>query len=413
MQSVDLVLLLLFAYCIGRFLYSRLSLRIAAGLRGLFKSYTLLLLLLIVLSVLSLRLDYYSLFDVSFLKQPVIYSLSKLTQLVAVICGFFWLANHFMIRRPLLLKAMNVYWVTGIACSLYALFCYLLLGVTHYVPAKDIPLLAAYYSTGLRARGFFNEGGPFGIYLVSVFIIGFLRRHVARQPLGRFNLTVLTAAFLLSRSKAGFFAATLLLLYAVLLAASLLKKITYFVLAVVVLSATAMVFNFGEQVAGYVYSFENINQQVAERGVDLNLVAGRVSALYIVPKMIAAHPITGIGFGNYPLMRNDPRYLGVLPSIRQVEDVPGIGFPGIAAEMGIPATVWLLVLLSLPAWRCRKKAAILGIAAIYQLLAHTFAVQLTFFYPWFVSACALAALRWESGSSPLRDTASRPVRAAA
>jgi hypothetical protein len=130
----------------------------------------------------------------------------------------------------------------------------------------------------------------------------------------------------------------------------------------------------------------------------MNLVAGRVSALYIVPKMISAHPVTGIGLGNYPLMRNDPHYLGVLPAIPEVEDVGGIGIPGIAAEIGIPATLWLLILLFMPYQVCRKSASILAVAAAFQPLAHTFAVQLTFFYPWFVSACALAALSYGSAA---------------
>jgi hypothetical protein len=46
---------------------------------------------------------------------------------------------------------------------------------------------------------------------------------------------------------------------------------------------------------------------------------------------------------------------------------------------GALSTIWLLILLFKPYWLCRKKASIIGIAAIFQPLAHFFGVQLTFF----------------------------------
>lgn len=411
-QAQDVVLLLLLVLCVARFLYRRLSCWITPGLKGLFKSYVLLLLVLAVFSILSVRLPFYSLFDVSFLKQPVIYSLSKLVQFSAVVCGFLWLTNRLMSDKKMLTQAMTIYWITGVACSAYALVCCIALPLTHLQPTMT-STFGAYYSAGIRARAFFNEGGPFGTYLVSVFIIGFLRRHVSKIPMGRVNFAIVLAAFVMADSKAGMFAAAMLLLYFAVSAASFARKVLYFAISITVLSAMAMFLNVGNQLNGYLYSYQNLDQQVAVRGKDMNLVAGRVAALYIVPKMIAAHPISGIGFGNYPLMRNDPNYLGILPSIRQAEDIPGIGIPGIAAEMGVPATLWLLVLLVLPAWRSRKMAAILSIAAFYQLMAHTFAVQLTFFYPWFVSACAIAAANFEPLSRQSERTIARRVRAAA
>ena len=41
---------------------------------------------------------------------------------------------------------------------------------------------------------------------------------------------------------------------------------------------------------------------------------GRLGGAVLVPRMIADHPWTGIGLGNYPLMRNDPHYLQGLPT---------------------------------------------------------------------------------------------------
>jgi hypothetical protein len=196
-------------------------------------------------------------------------------------------------------------------------------------------------------------------------------------------------------------AATVLGLYSIISVGSFKKKAFYFVLSTGIFLGAAAWFDLGTHLVGYLTSYQNIEEQISVRGSsDYNLVIGRVSALRIVPRMIASHPVTGIGFGNYPLMRNDPLYLGGLPTVTEVEDLPGLGIPGYAAELGIPATLWLLVLLFVPYRVSRGKATILVIAALFQPLAHILAVQLTFFYPWFVSACALAASHSEENRKP-------------
>jgi len=190
----------------------------------------------------------------------------------------------------------------------------------------------------------------------------------------------------------------LLILYSVVTAASFWKKVSYFILSATLLYAAATWLDLGNLLLGYIDSYQNIEDKMALLGRDQNLVLGRVAALYIVPRMISAHPVTGIGIGNYPLMRNDPHYLGSLPTITDLEDLPALGIPGIAAEMGIPATLWLMALLFAPYWMSRKKASIvIGVAAIFQPLAHALGVQLTFAYPWFVSACTLAAFSYWTG----------------
>jgi hypothetical protein len=178
-------------------------------------------------------------------------------------------------------------------------------------------------------------------------------------------------------------------------AASFRKKVAYFAISATILGGAAVWLNLPGMLVGYFNGYQLVEHNVAALGRDPNAVLGRVAALYIVPRMISAHPITGVGIGNYPLMRNDPRYLGNLPTMTDVEDLPAIGIPGTAAEIGIPATVWLMILLLAPYWVCRKKASIIGTVALFQFLAHAFSVQLTFFYPWFISACAFAASSYE------------------
>jgi hypothetical protein len=292
---------------------------------------------------------------------------------------------------------MNAYWYIGILSSWFAILSWVVVAVAHIDPTSPPASILGAYSVdyAIRARGFFNEGGPFGLYVVSVFAMGLLRRHMTGRRLGLANIAILSTAFLFSESKAAFFLVVLLVLYYVVSAASLREKFTYLILSTAILCGAAAWLNLPGLLIGYLNSYQAVEDNVAALGRDNNIVVGRIAALYIVPRMVSAHPITGVGIGNYPLMRNDPHYLGSLPTITDVEDLPAIGIPGIAAEMGIPAAIWLIVLLFAPYWVCRKKASIIGIAAIFQPLAHSFGVQLTFFYPWFVSACALGASSFE------------------
>jgi hypothetical protein len=126
---------------------------------------------------------------------------------------------------------------------------------------------------------------------------------------------------------------------------------------------------------------------------DINLIMGRIAAALIIPRMIEAHPVLGIGIGNYSLMRNDPDYLDGLPAV-QDWDLPGLGLISVAAELGIPLALLFIWLLSRPArmaWRARCPAIVLATAG-FQPAAYALGVNLNFFYPWLISGFALAVV---------------------
>jgi hypothetical protein len=388
LQPEDLILLLILALSLGKVILVGFKIELPKPLVGLLIGYAALLTFVSLFSFLSLRLPFYPLEAASILKTPIFYSSSRLLQFCAIICGFSWLTVVLSRDRGHLEMAMNLYWRTGILSALYAVISYAALRYGH------VNLLGAYLTTAFRARGFFNEGGPFGLYIVTVFMVGILQRYLTGKPMGWVSCLTLAAALLLSRSKAAFFAVALLFLFSVLAAASFRRRLTALVLATSILASFAMLIHINRLIQGYIDSYQNLESRVAVLGNDSNLVLGRIAGAYIVPRMIAAHPITGIGIGNYPLMRNDPRYLGELPSIRYLEDQPGLGIVGYAAELGIPVTLLLVGLLLAPYRICKKSARILGIVALTQFTCHLLGAQLTFFYPWFVTACALAASRY-------------------
>src|ERR1700722_7855356 len=205
LQAQDFVLIFLFGFCVAKYLCSGFSFRISAKLSGLFKAYGLLLLVLLATAILALRLTFYPLDEASLLKRPVLFSLSKLFQLAAIVCAFLWLTNVFVAEKKLLVQAMTVYWRSGILTSWYALLSWLVVTIGHIGPAPTFPasiLGASSVEYAVRARGFFNEGGPFGIFVISVFVIGLLRRHMVGRRLGPANIAVLFLAFVLSESKA-------------------------------------------------------------------------------------------------------------------------------------------------------------------------------------------------------------------
>lgn len=402
-QLEDILLLLVLAFCIAKALISGFAIRVISPLKGPVINYIAFVGSLTLLASFAARLSVFPLDDMSVLKSPVLFSFSKVLQLAAVICGFLWLTNQLVLCSKHLPAAMDAYWWVGVLSAAYAVVSYIALATMHF----SAPTFFGAYGTeegGLRARGFFNEGGPFGMYLVSVFVTGFMRRRVVNRRMGHVSVALLCIALAMSSSKAAILSATCLIFFAIVSTASFRLKLYYSVAAIAILAGASIFLNTANQLIGYWYSYQNFDEQLVARGDDLNLVVGRVSALHIVPKMITAHPWTGIGFGNYPLMRNDPQYLDGLPVITEVEDLPALGIPSIAAEIGIPGTIWLTFLLFRPYRKARKSGRAFAVAALFLPLAVVFAVQLTFFYPWFVAACASAASLAPADQLPLIKT---------
>lgn len=390
LQAADIVLLLILLYCLSKFILQGFRFRVVRGIRNLTLAYILLVFLLAFLSVLALRMQFFPLYHASFLKYPVVLSMSRLVQLASMMCGFLWIANAMLRSQSLLERVLRMYWLTGILSCWLSVCCYAVIVILH-LGSGSVLLLAAYATPNMvRARGFFVEGGPYGLYLLSVLLCGLMWKNAFRKHLGAFSLTVLVVAFVLSASKAGFVAAIVLILYWLSLGLSMSRRILYGALAALLLTGVALILNIPDGILSYLNAYQTIEQQIAMRPDDPNLVLGRVANMYIIPRMIERHPFTGIGYGNYPLMRNDPNYLGVLPSMREFEDLNGIGLVGVAAETGIPAAILLTVMLFVPYWRSRGKILLAAQAGLFQPIAYLMGVQLTFFYPWLLSACALA-----------------------
>jgi hypothetical protein len=142
---------------------------------------------------------------------------------------------------------------------------------------------------------------------------------------------------------------------------------------------------------------------------DASFVYGRVAGAFIVPRMIAAHPITGVGWGNYGILRNAPEYRGAAVFTEDADD-PGLGIFGLAAEMGLPLLGGLLFLLFLPFFYLRHLRTPIWLSnlALVQPIVHLYGAQLNLTYPWIVTAFALGLGLHYSGPIQISQPDAQP-----
>lgn len=373
-------------------IHARFRMRFPAVWREYGGRYLALLCACAAVSALSLRLPFYPPPGISALKQPLAISLSRLLELFLAMYSLLLVAGA-LGRSPrwrrAVLDAFAGVAILSACASILGWF--LLKGAGISTPVV--------YDFNDRVRGFFNEGGPYGMFLVAASLAVLLRARL-KPYVYRFQvpatLGLFGVALLLSGSKAGFLAAAELAVLGVLVSSSRRQKLILIGAAVLFLAVLAM---FQRQLLTYWLLYQDIDEAATYHPGDPNYVMGRVTGALIVPRMIAAHPIGGIGLGNYSLMRNDPEYLQGLPTVEEW-DLTGMGLVGAMAELGIPLALCLFAILLRPLRMARKKksASVVAIAAAFQPLSFLLGVNLNFFYPWLVTALALASQQADPGT---------------
>jgi hypothetical protein len=348
-----------------------------------------------VLAAAAIRLRFYAPSSISLLKSPIVLSVSRIFEIALAIYFLLAIADTLRERPKLLRGALSAYLAIGTLSAVASIVAFIIFLSTGSNALFVSPL-------DHRARGFFNEGGPYGLFLVSVIIVFSLRQRlypVVSPVRTRTALFLIWIALFLSASKAGLLAAIVCGGLAIFFAPTSRRRI----LAALVLPVACLTFLalFQFALRGYVRSYLGFDETVLYRPEDRNLIMGRVVAAFIIPRMIVSHPVLGIGIGNYSLMRNDPDYLKGLPSVNDW-DLPGLGLISDAAELGVPLTVFFVILLLRPFQRARKMKApgAFIAAAAFQPTALLLGVNLNFFYPWLISAFLLASLE---------DTRTRPL----
>lgn len=356
---------------------------IARPLLRLGLSYLTFLVIALGLALWALKQDFYFIAGLTLLKYPLLVTFVRGTQLLASVIAMLYLAHLFRKNQRILRFAMRVYFRMGVASSIYALVTY---------PFARMGLAYLGTSMDYRLRGFYNEGGPYGLYVISAALVGLSLFHLGWEDRGwlRWGSLLLPVALLGSQSKAAILALVAIGIVDMLLLRSAAQRAVFaasllgaLFLASQVVDVTAGVRMYRE--AGMAY--ERVSHQ--HRG-DVNFVIGRVAGAFIVPRMIAEHPLAGVGWGNYELVRNAPEYRGASAWV-DIADDPGLGLFGLAADLGLPLLGLLVFCLMLPAIYLRSRNVAFSVMnlVLMQPIAHLFGAQLNLTYPWIISAFAL------------------------
>ena len=379
-QALEIVQLLWLIAASAVFLYRGLRVPCSGLWRRYGPGYLAFIFLCLIISALAFRLRFYPLPETSLFKSPGWLSMARILEFGLDILLMLTVARAMATRRKLLHLGLSAYVWVGTLSAVASLAGWVLMKLA------AIPTFLLYGPED-RVRGFFNEGGPYGIYLVSVAIVVLFRGRVAQRS--QVHLVPLAGALLLSGSKAALLAIVCLGLIAVTLVGNVQRRAAILGATVAVLVTSTLLYQ--GKLYGYMWSYMNFDEALEYRPGDPSLIMGRIAAAIVVPRMIANHPLLGIGAGNYSLMRNDPQYLEGLPPVDDW-DLPGVGLLGTAAELGIPLTLFLVWLLLRPFSAARHSGApaIVAVAAAFPALAFLFGANLNFFYPWLVGAFAIS-----------------------
>lgn len=339
-------------------------------------------------SLLSMRLTFYPpTGNLGPLKQAPWTTFIRLFQTVMAISTLFVVALSVRGDVTKFKKLLTAYVVCGYVNAAWGVICWL----AWFGAGETLPGVTTVDVDGIaRIRGFFIEGGPFGVYIVGVMVVQVLRGYYLRyisQKSFLIGMSLLMLAFVGAQSKAS------VLVLIVLLSTYLLKirRTGLVVLGVIAMVPLTLTSNLAAGLQGYYDNYANFESASRERPEDYALLMGRLAAAVLVPRIIEAHPLLGVGIGNYSLTRNDPSILKGLPRVEQW-DLNGLGVLGYMAELGIPLTLALMGIYAYPLFVAWKRRPWIVLLCAYPLFAALFGVQLYFAYPWVLAALGLAAI---------------------
>lgn len=232
-----------------------------------------------------------------------------------------------------------------------------------------------------RLRGFYNEGGPYGLMLSFIFMLTFFQTKSRTRTLTQLFLFIIIV--FCARSKAG---ALLIVVWIGMLNFQYLKmKFKVLAAPLLVVFLIGFYYLFINISSMYITELNRVKQSVIERPDDPYLILGRVSGTYIVPNMVKENPVFGIGLGNYPLLRNNAEYRAFFPKpTKELMTIDAHGFGGlvdILVEMGIfGLLLFTIIVFNLYNELRNRNKGYLFLTGF--LLLFSFGVQLYFLYPW-------------------------------
>lgn len=274
--------------------------------------------------------------DVSILKEPYFITLSRFVEYLccAAFLVFVYKSLLFFERKGISFQDVLQ---SVLQANVYFSWILILVFVLHQIGAFNAYSTGLYYST-MRLRGLYLEGGPYGLMYAFLFASSTLLPHRNRVMKATFLIIIV-----LTQSKAGLLLVFLWVLYTVYRRTSTRYFIRPLVLIAGISVSVLVGLYAGKQ---YIDTAVNIEKVLAARGDDTNITMGRVSGIFITPRMIVQNPVLGVGLGNYAIVRNDPDYRGSFPPV-DAWDLPGLGgLVVLIAEGGFLSFLLLITILT-------------------------------------------------------------------
>lgn len=179
------------------------------------------------------------------------------------------------------------------------------------------------YGLSHRLRGFYVEGGPFGLFISTLLFLEMITKK------RKIFLFVFFIALVLAQSKAAIAAMGLFTIVITMHKSRFLRsflmprniiRFSFFIVTSVAVSSF-VTYNVAKD---YIDDINNSSYLIERKGQDKSFVMGRIAAYNIGPKIFIDNPVIGVGLGAYSLVRNDPLYSGNFPSVDDW-DLTGLG----------------------------------------------------------------------------------------
>lgn len=263
-----------------------------------------------------------------------------------------------------------------------------MLVISNVISMNDTRLV---YGWDTRLRGFFVEGGPYGLMLSFIFMLTSLEKNSRITTIIK-RVILFAVILVMAKSKAGILSCVVWL--AVENFQFLKNKLKPLLIPLAVVFTIGFIYLFTNLSSLYIYNIERIKTSVKNRPYDPNFMMGRISGFFIVPKMVQENPALGIGTGNYPLLRNNKEYRGFFPippkSIRNMDAHGYGGIVDILVDNGIIGLLFFFLIIGVLFIKVitEKGKAVLLVGFI---CLFSFGVQIHFMYPWMLLGLVLVS----------------------
>ncbi len=322
----------------------------------------------------------------SFFKRPYWITIGRYIEIVSclVLCNISWLYFKRLQKTGEFQIYLSRFINLNLLITLFLTFVYLL--VIFEIISMDQTRFV--YGWDTRLRGFFVEGGPYGLMLSFIFIIVGAQLHKRKIFIQRLFLFIVI--FFMAKSKAGILCCVIWLMVENF---SFIKnKLKRLLIPIAIICSIGFLFLFFNISRMYINEIERVKIAVKERPNDPNLVMGRISGFFIAPNMIKNNSLFGIGIGNYPLLRNNKEYRGFFPlPPKKIRNLDAHGYGGImdivvdTGILGFSVFIFILGRIFFEIKQDSKKIALLcGFVLLF-----IFGVQIHFMYPWVLLSLVL------------------------